>query len=129
MRKKSSNGTGPSQATLATLKAESESNRASNFEGNGLRTVDSGSMDLFGDDDDDEEKLNKKRRMKELGADGDIDEMEYEADFADDEEKMEMDGDDEETKEMEVSIFLLLDFQRLSSSFPGTTEKGVSIRE
>jgi len=36
-----------------------------------------------------------------LGGEGDIDEVEYEADFVDDEEKMEVDGSDEETKEIE----------------------------
>ena len=112
MRRKA-NGSGPSQATLDTLKADSESR--SNGEGSGLRLVNNGPTDLFGDDEDEEEKMNMKRRQKELGADGDIDEMEYEEDFADDEEKMEMDGDDEETKEMEASVLSYSIFHPSSS--------------
>ena len=110
MRKKAANGQGPSDATLATLKAESQSRLGSagpSSEGIGLQAVDNGPMDLFGDDDDEEEKLNKRRRQKEMGGDGDMDEMEYEADFADDEEKVEADGDDEETKEMEASFYFI----------------------
>ncbi|KAF8507609.1 hypothetical protein JB92DRAFT_2959193 [Gautieria morchelliformis] len=106
MRRKAANGRGPSDATLATLKADSERRLGSagpSGEGIGLRTVDDGPADLFGDDDE-EEKMNKRRRDKEMGEDGDIDEMEYEADFADDEENVEMDGDDEETKEMEERL-------------------------
>jgi transcription initiation factor TFIIF subunit alpha len=108
MRKKAANGRGPSDATLATLKADAERRLGSagpSGEGSGLRTVDNGPTDLFGDDDE-EEKMNKRRRDKEMGEDGDLDEMEYEADFADDEENVEMDGDDEETKEMEAGCFL-----------------------
>ncbi|KAF8592138.1 Rap30/74 interaction domain-containing protein [Ramaria rubella] len=101
MRKKAAGGKGPSDATLATLKAEAEG-RSGSTGPSGLRAVDSGDADLFGgDDDDEEEKMNKKRRDKELGGEGDIDEVEFEADFADDEEKIEMDGDDEEAKESE----------------------------
>jgi transcription initiation factor TFIIF subunit alpha len=107
MRNKAANGKGPSEATLATLKAEAEgghgaSGSSAAADGSMLKTVDSGGGDLFGDDDDEEGKMERKRRDKEMGGEGDMDEMEYEADFADDEEKIEMDGEDEEAKEMEV---------------------------
>src|SRR5882724_933120 len=96
MRKKAGNSKGPSAATLATLKAEAEGGHGYNgasaaADGSTLKTVDNGGGDLFGDEDDEEARINKKRRDKELGGEGDIDEIEYEDDFADDEEKMEMD--------------------------------------
>ena len=107
MRKKAGNTKGPSEATLATLKAEAEGGRDYSgpslaHDGSTLKTVDTGGGDLFGDEDDEEEEILKKRRAKELGGEGDIDEVEYEDDFADDEEKMEVDGSDEETKAIEV---------------------------
>lgn len=76
--------------------------------GRKLKTVDSG-MNLFGDDDDDGDS--KRRREKEFGEEGDLDEQVYEEDFADDEEKMDVDGDDEEAKELEVSCLSLLSFR------------------
>lgn len=61
--------------------------------------MDSGT-NLFGDDDDDG---GGKRRDKDLGEDGDMDEQVYEEDFADDEEAMNVDETvDEEQKEIEV---------------------------
>lgn len=108
-----------SEATLSTLKSESQSSSLSlpiktedraDFDdlGKQLRTVDAGGEDLFGmGDDDEEEKIFRKRKDRELGQEGDLDEMEYEEEFADDDEKMEMDGDDEEVKEMEVNRLLL----------------------
>jgi transcription initiation factor TFIIF subunit alpha len=57
---------------------------------------------LFGDDDDDGEA--KRRREKEYGEEGDLDEMVYEADFADDEEKVDLEAEDEETKDIEVRL-------------------------
>lgn len=73
--------------------------------GRRLRTVDAGMRGLF--DEDDEEALDgedrRRKREKEYGGEGDMDEMEYEEDFADDEEKMEPEGmEDEEAKELEV---------------------------
>lgn len=71
--------------------------------GRRLRTVDTGG--LFGDDDDDEDGgSGRRRRGRELGAEGDLDELDFEEDFADDEEKVEADGDDEEAKDVEVRI-------------------------
>jgi transcription initiation factor TFIIF subunit alpha len=67
--------------------------------GRKLKAVDSGT-NLF--DDEDEEGNVTKRRNRELGEEGDLDEQVYEEDFADDEEKMEMDENDEEAKELEV---------------------------
>ena len=57
-------------------------------------------------EEDDEEGVDgelKRRRDRERGQEGDLDEMEYEEDFADDDDKMEPEGiNDEETKEIEV---------------------------
>ncbi|KZV97231.1 hypothetical protein EXIGLDRAFT_670275 [Exidia glandulosa HHB12029] len=75
--------------------------------GRRLKMVDKGAQSLFGDDDEEEvkDKL-KKRRDRELGEEGDLDEIEFEDDFADDDEKMNVDGedDDEEAKELEERI-------------------------
>ena len=69
--------------------------------GRQLRAVNKGS--LFGDDDDDEEsKYSNRRKERELGGDGDADELDFEEDFADDDEKYPEDDQDEEAKELEV---------------------------
>ena len=69
--------------------------------GRQLRTVVKGS--LFGDDDDEEEsKTSSRRRERELGGEGDADELDFEEDFADDDEKYPEDNQDEEAKELEV---------------------------
>ena len=69
--------------------------------GRQLRTVIKGS--LFGDDDDDEESGGaSRRRERELGGEGDADELDFEEDFADDDEKYPEDNQDEEAKELEV---------------------------
>ncbi|EJD32975.1 hypothetical protein AURDEDRAFT_111714, partial [Auricularia subglabra TFB-10046 SS5] len=73
--------------------------------GRRLRTVIKGDSSLFGDGDDDELKDSlRKRREKELGEEGDLDEIEYEEEFADDDEKMNVDEEDEEAKELEERI-------------------------
>ena len=69
--------------------------------GRKLRTVDSGSAGLFGDDDDEDGDV-KRKIKRENGAEGDLDELDFEEGFADDEEKAEPDNDDEEEKELEV---------------------------
>lgn len=69
--------------------------------GRQLRAVIKGS--LFGDDDDDDEsKVASRRRERELGGEGDADELDFEEDFADDDEKYLEENQDEETKELEV---------------------------
>jgi len=68
--------------------------------GRKLKTVDSGMDHLFEDDEDGDGA--SRRRQKELGEEGDMDEQVYEADFADDDEHMEVDDNDEEAKEAEV---------------------------
>jgi transcription initiation factor TFIIF subunit alpha len=76
---------------------------------------------LFGEEDGDGEG---RRRKRDDGADGDLDEMVYEEDFADDDEKIEDDGDDEEAKELEVRLPVLL--SKLSLTFYiGTAQEGV----
>ena len=67
--------------------------------GRKLKAVDSGA-NLF--DDEDEDGSGRRRRDRELGEEGDLDEQLYEEDFADDEEKAEVDDNDEEAKELEV---------------------------
>ncbi|KAL6299703.1 hypothetical protein BKA93DRAFT_577605 [Sparassis latifolia] len=107
----------PSESTMATFKSESAGSLAASGSlvytagqsfgpgGRRLKTVDSGTADLFGDDDDDEEGPSRKRKTKrELGAEGDVDELDFEEDFADDEEKIEPEADDEEAKEMEERL-------------------------
>lgn len=66
--------------------------------GRKLKTVDSGMSGLFDDDDDPD---SRRRRQREYGGEGDLDEQVYEEDFADDEEKVD-DEHDEEAKELEV---------------------------
>ncbi|KZT12734.1 Rap30/74 interaction domain-containing protein [Laetiporus sulphureus 93-53] len=104
-------GQNASDATKALFKAEREGSvapvTASTSLGPGgrrLRTVDSGMAGLFGDDDEDGEE--RKRKIKrELGAEGDVDEMDFEETFADDEEKMDMeDREDEEARELEERL-------------------------
>jgi len=68
-----------------------------------LKAVDAGDRGLFDDDDVDQET---KRRMKrDLGIEGDMDEQVYEEEFADDDDKMDMEDPDEEAKEIEVGFF------------------------
>ena len=112
------NGKGPSTATAAMFKAESEGRALSGGSslvhnagrslgpgGRKLKAVDSGRNNLFGDDDEDRDA--KRRRDKEYGGEGDLDEMVYEEDFADDEEKMDVEDNDEEAREIEVNNFSL----------------------
>ncbi len=68
--------------------------------GRKLKTVDSGMDHLFDDDDGDGD--GGRRRQRELGEEGGLDEQVYEEDFADDDEKMDVDDNDEEAKELEV---------------------------
>ncbi len=86
--------------------------------------MDSGTGGLFGDDD--EEGVDSKRRVKrELGAEGFLDELDFEEGFADDEDRMEHDDkEDDEAKELEVrslSHCLNLSLTRCI----GTTQEGV----
>ena len=55
--------------------------------------------EFFGDDD---EEGGSGRKKREYGQEGDLDELDFEEDFADDEEKAEPDAEDEEAKEIEV---------------------------
>lgn len=105
------NGQGPSEATAAMFKGEREGSlpasgslvySASQSFGPGgrkLKAVDSGSQDLFGDDD---EEGGSGRKKREYGQEGDLDELDFEEEPQDDEEKMEPDAEDEEAKELEV---------------------------
>lgn len=71
--------------------------------GRKLKTVDSGMDHLF-DEDDDGDGDAARRRKRELGEEGNMDEQVYEEDFADDDERMEVDENDEEAKEAEVRM-------------------------
>jgi transcription initiation factor TFIIF subunit alpha len=123
------NGKAPSAATSAIFKGEAQSFSGSLVHTSGqslgpggrrLKTVDNGG-DLFGEDDEDGEG---RRRRRDDGADGDIDEMVYEEDFADDDEKIEDDGDDEEAKELEVRS-LTPSPQLISFICKGTAQEGI----
>lgn len=87
---------------LPTVSLVREYGQSAGPGGRQLRAVVKGS--LFGDDDDDDEesKFASRRREKELGGEGDIDELDFEEDFADDDEKYPEDNQDEEAKELEV---------------------------
>lgn len=86
--------------------------------GRRLKTVDSGMRGLF-EEDDEEGVDNRRRRERDRGGEGDFDEVEYEEEFADDEEKMDVeDTRDEEAKEIEVrSILSLLSFNKSTLFF------------
>ncbi|KAJ7095386.1 transcription initiation factor [Mycena belliarum] len=112
----SRNGKKPSEETAAMFKAESEGRALAGSSslvhsagqslapgGRKLKTVDSGMSNLFGDGDD-EDGGAKRRREKEYGGEGDLDEIVYEDDFADDEEKMDVEAEDEETKDIEERL-------------------------
>jgi transcription initiation factor TFIIF subunit alpha len=105
------NGKAPSAATSAIFKADAEGRALSGGSslvhsagqslgpgGRKLKVVDNGMDGLF--DDDDDEGF-KRRKAKEYGGEGDFDEIVYENEFADDEENIE-DENDEEAKELEV---------------------------
>jgi len=109
-------GKGPLSATAAMFKAEAEGRPLSGESslvhssgqslgpgGRKLKTVDSGMDHLFEDDEDGGEGA-KRRRNKELGEEGNLDEQVYEEDFADDEEHLEVDDNDEEAKELEERL-------------------------
>ena len=111
------NGVAPSASTSAAFKSERAGSAAPSSTslvhsasqslgpgGRRLKMVDNGGAGLFGDDDDDEEGGMRQRKIKrELGAEGDMDELDFEETFQDDEEKMEPeDQEDEEAKELEV---------------------------
>ncbi|KDR83739.1 hypothetical protein GALMADRAFT_236092 [Galerina marginata CBS 339.88] len=103
-------GKAPSSATAAMFKAEAEGRNAASGSGQSLapggrklKTVDSGMDHLFDDGDDGDDSL-QRRRKRELGEEGDLDEQVYEDDFADDDEKMEVDEEDEDVKELEERL-------------------------
>ncbi|KAF8913900.1 hypothetical protein CPB84DRAFT_1757855 [Gymnopilus junonius] len=105
-------GKAPSAATAAMFKADAEGKHDLGHNGQSLgpggrrlKTVDSGMDHLFDDGDEGDESM-KRRRKRELGEEGDLDEMIYEEDFADDDEKMEVDEEDEDAKELEVCPLL-----------------------
>ncbi|KAF9009045.1 hypothetical protein BDQ17DRAFT_1349429 [Cyathus striatus] len=105
---------GMSSATAAMFKADAEGRTISvgtslvhnagqslGPGGRKLKTVDSGMDHLF---DDDEDGNANRRREKEFGGEGDMDEQVYEEEFADDEEQMNVDENDEEGKETEERL-------------------------
>jgi hypothetical protein len=91
-----------------------ESGQSAGPGGRHLRAVNKGPV--FGDEDDEEEpKYANRRREKELGGEGDADELDFEEDFADDDEKYPEDNQDEEAKELEVPSHDFRDFGSLTS--------------
>ena len=110
------NGQAPSAATSAIFKAEAEgrvltggssslvhgsSGPSLGPGGRRLKAVDKDTNDLFGDDEDG----GPRRRKKEDEGEGDMDEMLYEEEFADDDEMQPVDEDDEDAKDLEVLEF------------------------
>ncbi|KAF8621612.1 hypothetical protein AX15_007632 [Amanita polypyramis BW_CC] len=99
-----------STSSVSTIKAESEGTPSLVYSsgsslgpgGRRLKTVDSGMNGLF-DEDPDEDPDARRRRQREYGEEGHLDEQVYEEDFADDEEKVE-DENDEEAKELEERL-------------------------
>jgi transcription initiation factor TFIIF subunit alpha len=105
-----------SAATAAIFKAESEGRTVAGEGslvhetgtsrgpgGRALKTTDR-TDDLFGDDDDEADGARRKRE-KDMGREGDLDELDFEETFQDDEEKMDVDEkEDDEAKEIEVRL-------------------------
>jgi transcription initiation factor TFIIF subunit alpha len=104
-------GQAASEATAALLKSEASgsdglpgSMAGSSRGGSRLRVVDSGTDDLFGGEDEDDAEA-RRRRAKELGRHGDIEEVDFEDVFEDDEQTMEVDEkEDDEAKDIEVGF-------------------------
>lgn len=107
------NGQAPSAATSAIFKAEAEGRVLTGGSGSlvqsagqslgpggrRLKAVDKSSNDLFGEDEDG----GSRRRKKEDDGEGDMDEMLFDEEFADDDEGEVANDDDEEAKELEVT--------------------------
>jgi hypothetical protein len=91
--------------------------------------VDSGGdAGLFGDDDVGEEHW-KRKREKDLGGEGDLDELDFEETFADDEEKMDADDkEDEEAKELEVYTSHSLPWHNIDSILPTRNDSNASTK-
>ncbi|KAF7332211.1 Transcription initiation factor [Mycena kentingensis (nom. inval.)] len=92
-------GQGPSQETAAMFKAEEEgralSGSSSLVHSAGQSMAPGGRRTAA---------RRRRRRDKERGAEGDLDEQEYEEDFADDDEKVALDAEDEEMKDVEERL-------------------------
>jgi transcription initiation factor TFIIF subunit alpha len=111
------NGQAPSAATSAIFKAEAEgrvliggsrslvqhAGQSLGPGGRRLKAVDKNTSDMFEDDED-----GPRRRKKEDDGEGDLDEMLFEEEFADDDEMEPVDNDDEEAKELEVIVVSVL---------------------
>jgi transcription initiation factor TFIIF subunit alpha len=73
--------------------------------GRRLKAVDSGQKTKFEQDDEFGTDMLAKARAREMGREGDADEMEFEDDFADDDEGGAMDAmDEDEARELEERI-------------------------
>lgn len=108
------NGQAPSAATTAIFKAEAEGRvltggRGSLVQNAGqslgpggrrLKAVDKDTSEALGDDE-----LGRKKR--EDDGEGDMDEMLFDEEFADDDEGEAVDDEDEEAKELEVTNLLI----------------------
>ncbi|KAJ7179166.1 transcription initiation factor [Mycena filopes] len=97
------NGKGPSDETAAISSLVHSAGQSLGPNGRKLKTVDSGMSNLFGEGDD-EDGGAQRRREKEYGGEGDMDEIVFEEDFADDDEKVELEAEDEETKDIEERL-------------------------
>jgi len=96
-------GRGASASTAALFKAEADVKPMivdTVVGGRKLKTVDQPMPSLFDDDEDGD----SKKRSRGMGEEGDYDEQVYEEEFADDEETMAVDHDDEEAKQTEERL-------------------------
>jgi hypothetical protein len=125
-----------SDSTKALFKTEGggASNQPSGSQGPGgrrLRTVDSGTNELFGDDDDDGDG-GRRRREREMGRDGDMEEVDFKDVFEDDEQTMDVDdNEDEDAKDLEVcdSKFHIVSYSDYDSSDDSNASMPIWIRD
>jgi transcription initiation factor TFIIF subunit alpha len=108
------NGQAPSAATSAIFKADAEGRVLTGGSGSlvqsagqslgpggrRLKAVDKDTNELFGENEDGE----PRRRKKEDDGEGDMDEMLFDEEFADDDEGEAVDNEDEEAKELEERL-------------------------
>src|SRR5882762_1147090 len=134
------NGQAPSAATSAIFKAEAEgrvltggngslvhsSGQSLGPGGRRLKAVDKDTNELFEDGEDGQ----PKRKKREDDGEGDMDEMLFDEEFADDDEGEAIDNEDEEAKELEVNDFASLIYTFASQDLvTGTAEEGVQERQ
>jgi transcription initiation factor TFIIF subunit alpha len=111
------NGQAPSAATSAIFKADAEGRVLTGGSGSLVQSAGQSlgpggrrlkAVDKDTNDSVDDEDGGQKRRKKEDDGEGDMDEMLFDEEFADDDEGEAIDNEDEEAKELEVTDFISL---------------------